>query len=982
MAQSTTIKSYQVGLGFKWDEESLRRFHEGLEKTHVAVKNFATGMAALAVAVEVAVTRTAKAYEDLFYLSERTGVSASNLKSMGYAFSQIGLSAEQAGQAMSRLARSFKDDPTASNWLKGQIGNFNTLDEALHNAGAKYAELLKLPDSQANRNRISSFRDMMKDYFDVDMLETYSKHIDDYDKRRAEALQRYKRFNLEVDEATGRAKGVMEAQRRVWDNLSVAWDKILTILFPVMERLFEGFADWLEKEGADKITQWAKDLEGWLKKISLKDLHEALDKVIWYAEAIAVIFATKWAIGIVGNIASVVTSLRGVIPAATAAQTAIAGVNATTTSGFLATLLRRGGALLTGLTGAAGLLGVLGLASAVRDPTGKEFKENTPGVAWDFFKSIGKWMSPGRNDDPNNPKAVAPLPPRVGRPDSYTSSPIPAFSSRESNSLLESIYFGFQHWWSGSGSFSPFVALTEEFYHKLSDTLEEVFFGSRRTTEHGETGVPGSGGAAGGAGPGGRERTGGKFGAAGPGREGGGGTGAELGPGGGDSKSGPGEAGEVREKQSKEADKRRLAISSELRAQLAFAGAKTGILAEVFSGGQHAGQGTGSHRHDKGGAADVRLYDAKTGTLLDMRNPEHQKRMAEFTEQAVRAGVTGVGGAPGLQGQADHYMGPSGMHFGGGEAVTWGAGERAATTPAWIRESWARGRKNQATQEEILKALPKATAGSVGSSAPQAGGAPSGSAGSGTTSSLQFPADWKPDPSMLNMPESRQDISHPERNNPGNLRVSATNDWVGKRTPAGAAFEFFQTLDQGIRARAITYASYIKRGVNTIRNIAEASGPATDHNDVPAMIKAYQKVLGGKYGAEGGADLPVDLTPENIRRLTAAGISIEVGGHGNFLPNKIPQSRIDKVLQGMKEGRDFGGGGEATNQMERQIEDRNRTRVAANTRGPAGGGDTNHTYHLYYNGLSDNALGTVTASKDFVDRESTMAARKGQSRVV
>jgi hypothetical protein len=142
--QSSVIKSYQVGLGFQWDEESLRKFSDRMSGLHTTVKNFALSMAGLAVAVEEAVRRTAKSYEDLGYLAERTGVSAANLKAMGYAFSQIGLQAEQFGASMNKLARQLRDDPTAKTWLEGQIGSFKTVEEAARNMAVKYNELLKL----------------------------------------------------------------------------------------------------------------------------------------------------------------------------------------------------------------------------------------------------------------------------------------------------------------------------------------------------------------------------------------------------------------------------------------------------------------------------------------------------------------------------------------------------------------------------------------------------------------------------------------------------------------------------------------------------------------------------------------------------------------------------------------------------------------------------------------------------------------------
>ena len=83
------------------------------------------------------------------------------------------------------------------------------------------------------------------------------------------------------------------------------------------------------------------------------------------------------------------------------------------------------------------------------------------------------------------------------------------------------------------------------------------------------------------------------------------------------------------------------------------------------------GQGwprTGSTRHDQGGAADLTLTDVKDGHTLDMTNPQDQARMAGFVRDAVSAGATGVGAHP-------NYMGPNGIHVGGGVEAAWGAKE-------------------------------------------------------------------------------------------------------------------------------------------------------------------------------------------------------------------------------------------------------------------------------------------------------------------
>jgi Phage tail lysozyme len=137
---------------------------------------------------------------------------------------------------------------------------------------------------------------------------------------------------------------------------------------------------------------------------------------------------------------------------------------------------------------------------------------------------------------------------------------------------------------------------------------------------------------------------------------------------------------QVAELQGEVAAKRRLPITDTLRSQLNYAAAQTGLKVEVTSGGQapYGHMRTGSHRHDFGQAADLRLRDPKTGQLLDMSNPVDAARMAQFTQAAVSAGATGVGAGMG-------YMGPREIHIGGGRPAFWGGAP-------WIPEAWRRGR--------------------------------------------------------------------------------------------------------------------------------------------------------------------------------------------------------------------------------------------------------------------------------------------------
>lgn len=134
----------------------------------------------------------------------------------------------------------------------------------------------------------------------------------------------------------------------------------------------------------------------------------------------------------------------------------------------------------------------------------------------------------------------------------------------------------------------------------------------------------------------------------------------------------------VKEDQARVAGIRKKPLSAATRAYLEGAGRETGLRADIYSGGQeaHGPHRTGSHRHDEGGAGDLKLWDPVQKRYLNSSNPADAKRMEAYTAAAVKYGATGVG-------QGAGYMGDESIHIGGGKQASWGGGswiERARRT--------------------------------------------------------------------------------------------------------------------------------------------------------------------------------------------------------------------------------------------------------------------------------------------------------------
>ena len=143
-------------------------------------------------------------------------------------------------------------------------------------------------------------------------------------------------------------------------------------------------------------------------------------------------------------------------------------------------------------------------------------------------------------------------------------------------------------------------------------------------------------------------------------------------------------------------------IQPKLASILQQASANSGYKIVVFSGGQDVkGQGnrrTGSTRHDRGYAADIRVYD--NGTRLSSENRAHHVRLAIFATMLKQLGMESFGSGPGYMG-GNHHVDIA-ISAGQGVATTWGAGGKSANTPSWLKRAF-----RQQKDLQIKEWLPK-----------------------------------------------------------------------------------------------------------------------------------------------------------------------------------------------------------------------------------------------------------------------------------
>jgi GH24 family phage-related lysozyme (muramidase) len=135
MAGTSILKEFLVRIGFQIDPHEVSRVTDTLDDVESGAKDAAVGLelmgaeaAAVITAIIAGMTAAAKATMDaasdmdkLNFAAQRTGDSARNLTTFGYAMSQIGVDANQAVSAVEHMSSILRQSPGLNAFL-GRIG--------------------------------------------------------------------------------------------------------------------------------------------------------------------------------------------------------------------------------------------------------------------------------------------------------------------------------------------------------------------------------------------------------------------------------------------------------------------------------------------------------------------------------------------------------------------------------------------------------------------------------------------------------------------------------------------------------------------------------------------------------------------------------------------------------------------------------------------------------------------------------------------
>lgn len=637
-------------------------------------------------------------FDRLAFVSQRTGVSVSRIKSLGYAFSQVGGSAEQASAVVEKFAYALRN-PGIKSFLN------NTLGVATEDATGRAVERTKVllsafdaiekkypgQDKSYIREQYSSLFGMS--YEDFDLLDRRREQIRAYS---AEYERIAKTIGLNSDDAAKSSAGFSRALGSFQAVATALGEKLLTVLVPPLEQLVRTFVEWIEAhpEQVNRIvenlgkalffvaetvgslvrlfgkllgdTDVTERFERWTK--SLTEFAETVERIVTAVGELEKKFAVfkklqgldRAAADFLSDPFGIRSGVQGYLfgsPAQAAPSAPPVGPSTPGDSAGQPGVFRRAldwgrGKLGFGGGGGGASSGGGGSSSSTATPSGSDAGSLTAlinkaaadaGIDPRIMHGIraGESLKGDKYDVKSDAAEDSHGPFQLNRRGGLGQvfEKQTGLDARDPKTIPDQAAFVARHI-AQKLKANPNYNPGKEWYGYKGLTNPDPKWGNSGY-------VPSQGGTE---------------------------TAAKDGVGAVDQRQGG-------------ARYRRLPITDELRKQLATAARESGVNAEVFSGGQDEHRRTGGHRHDDGKAADLKLYRLGLNgqrQYLSMNDPEQRTVMEKFIKESVKAGANGVGGAP-------NYMGERGLHVGGGSPAAWGADRTSASAPDWLRRAHQNG---------------------------------------------------------------------------------------------------------------------------------------------------------------------------------------------------------------------------------------------------------------------------------------------------
>jgi hypothetical protein len=262
LTREANVKEARAALAAAQEKEKAEK--ETAQKRQERNKEFMAGMSRLALAataaataISYAVNRVTQAFDNLGFVSARTGASVQSLNSLGYAFKQVGGSSQQAVSAVEKFAQALRTNDGLKSYVKG-LGVDTTKDMAdqlLDTVDALSKHEYQVGSREAGMLGISE-----EDY---KLLTQYAAKVKEY---RAEYDATTKSLGVNSKEAADASMAFQRTLTRLQATVSALGDKLMVSLAPALEAIVKRFQEWISANPGkvEHIMRGISDAVVWL----------------------------------------------------------------------------------------------------------------------------------------------------------------------------------------------------------------------------------------------------------------------------------------------------------------------------------------------------------------------------------------------------------------------------------------------------------------------------------------------------------------------------------------------------------------------------------------------------------------------------------------------------------------------------------------------------------------------------------------------
>lgn len=228
MPNENTIKEFLVGLGFDIDEASWSKFTGGIARATKQVTALGAETVATGLAISAMVEKTARNYEELYYVAQRSGASIAGLKANEYGWRQVGLSAGQARSTIESVAQTIRTNPG----LRGLMQSFGIDPNNAERAATQFVETLKRRFGERGYFVAAQFAQMYG--IDETAFRTLWINIDRLKAAQKEHQAMMRDAGLDADQAGEDFRKFANAVDRTWGRFGALTDRISHDFLPAV----------------------------------------------------------------------------------------------------------------------------------------------------------------------------------------------------------------------------------------------------------------------------------------------------------------------------------------------------------------------------------------------------------------------------------------------------------------------------------------------------------------------------------------------------------------------------------------------------------------------------------------------------------------------------------------------------------------------------------------------------------------------------